>query len=231
MGGSSGCVWWAGMTGTNAAEGMSGYNNDMDANFGMYGVTLSGTWTSAHKQAVARGIQLVGDKLAGQKGTAQNAFRNAYSGGVNITFGSGPAGGANHPNAGPGCKGVDGGGCTTSPRQIDFWTMAGDNDSYGNEFTRNVNNVIHELGHAYDYGHGYPSTAIPEGFAKKHDLFLRPNAIDSSTLNKDYWNMQIHPDGTRGETYADMFIAWTLDAWNTDSLNADEVSQAQVYMP
>ena len=234
MGGSSGCLWWAGLTGTNAAAGMSGYNNDMDANFGMYGVTLTGTWTSMHKQAAAKGVQAVANKLATKfGGSAVNAFRNAYSGGINITFGPGPAGGANHPNAGKGCNGVDGGGCTTSPTQIDFWTMAGDSDSYGNELTRDIYNVVHELGHAYDYGHGYPSLAIPEDFAKLRDQFLRPNAIDSSTLNKDYLNIQQHPSPADavGEAYADMFVAWTFDAWNTDPLNVNYVSQAQGYMP
>lgn len=115
--------------------------------------------------------------------------------------------------------------------------MAGYGDSYGNELTRNVYNVVHELGHAYDYGHNYPSSAIPSSFAEERDRYLRPNGIDNHpgygqfTQDNDYLNLQQNRDRTEGETYGDMFVAWVFDKWNTEPLNADYVTTAQGYMP
>jgi hypothetical protein len=71
------------------------------------------------------------------------------------------------------------------------------------------NNIVHELGHAYDDGHGTPSGDMPDKFVRDRNLFLRP---DDSVI----W--QIHKpetpsDSNPVETYADMFVAYVYDAW------------------
>jgi hypothetical protein len=224
MGGSSGCLWWAGLTGTNVAAGVT-QTNDMDANFAMYGTTFNGNWTSRHKQAVASAIQLVGNKLAGIRNdyeTAAGAFNAVYRG-VNFTWGD--------SGAGIGCLGTTGGGCTTTRHQINFWSMSGDID---NSQSIMVKNVVHELGHAYDWTFYDPasktraSSSMPGSIVNSWDLFLRTNEPVPN-----YYDWQQHPSSmangnTPGETFADMFIAWTYDVWNVD--NAKDVAKAQEWV-
>jgi hypothetical protein len=201
----------------------------MNDTLAKYGITLTGTWNPNHTYAVFMAAILIGNKLAEKGGTSVSAFRAAYSGGVNITFGSG-----NHPSAGGDCATVTSGGCTTSSHQIDFWTMAGDNDSYGNETTRDLYNVVHELGHAYDKGNNLPSQTMTEAFAAQRDLYLRPNGYyynGAFVEDKGYLNIQQDTLTTRTEAYGDMYVAWVFNAWNTNPDFAGYVSQAQGYMP
>ena len=186
---------------------------------------------------------LIGNQLAQEHGgTVVSAFKAAYSGGINITFGAAnkdhdpitgkPTGNDfNHPNAGPGCQSpiLDSGGCTTSPTQIDFWTMAGDGDSYGNELTNDIYNAVHEFGHAYDYGHGYPSNG---SYGILSRAALRGNGIGECCMFQQHPpSMNANGDENQGELYADTFLAWTLNAWNTSPLYQNAVGLAQGYMP
>ena len=200
-----------------------------------FGITLSGNWTSDHMFAVWVAAMRVGNKLAQKNGgTVVSAFREKYSGGVNITFGTynpktdlygKPTGyDYNHPDMSlKACAGVKIAGCTSSPTQIDFWSMAGDNDSYGNEISNDIYNVVHELGHAYGYGNGMLSTR-PGGSLSRDALRPPPFQMHPPSMN-------IGGVDDPGELYADTFVAWTFNAWSTDPFNQGAVDKAQLFMP
>ncbi|MBI3168643.1 MAG: hypothetical protein HYZ22_09205 [Chloroflexi bacterium] len=211
------------MTGTNAAAGVT-QSNDMDANFAMYGVTFDGSWTSERKQAVARGVQLVGDRFATEIGnhhTATSAFRSIYDEGVNFTWGSEHATGD--------CAIVMSGGCTSNGHQINFWSMAGD----GDDMFAMTGNVIHELGHAYNNGLGKAPEKDLAKWTNWTSIVLNRRLILRTNPECDdcyYW--QFNRDMTATETFADMFVAWTYDAWNTstDPKNVLAVDNAQSWL-
>jgi len=76
------------------------------------------------------------------------------------------------------------------------------------ESARNL--VVHELGHAFNGGHGsVPMNAMPGGYVSKRSEILAPNVTIM---------YQLHIDPTsRSETFADFFVAWTFDVWQTDT--------------
>lgn len=203
-----------------------------------YNVTLQDGWTEEHQWAVVHGVSAVASRLArerNQNETGIGAFRAVY-GFVNFTWGD--------SGAGPGCVGTTGGGCTTSRNQINFWTMAGDTD---NTPFRMAKNVVHELGHAYDWTfydsttQTRPSNSMPSNIVRNRDLFLRPNlwtdpatGLQYPSPGNDYYDWQLHPhplpDVAQSETFADMFVAWVYDAWNTDPNNSLYVDDAKVWV-
>jgi RHS repeat-associated protein len=227
MGGASGCLWWAGLTGVNAAAGVTA-TNDIDANLEMYGVTFVNEWAPAENAAAIRAVQLVGDRFATTRGkheTASWAFRGVY-GAVHFTWGN--------------CDECNGAGGYTygymtngGYYDIRFASLAGGGGSRGTK------NVVHELGHAYNISRARgPSDDLDHNrsdLRADRDLFLRPNMVDGE-LWPPYYDWQQHPpamdaNGWNGsETFADMFIAWTYDAWNTDLANTTYVQNAQLWM-
>ncbi len=80
MGGSSGCLWWAGLTGVNAAAGFEkskGFNNDIDANLNTYGITVSGSLEE--KKNAGQAAIFSGNKFSTYlKTNPQAAFRQAH---------------------------------------------------------------------------------------------------------------------------------------------------------
>jgi hypothetical protein len=126
MGGSKGCLWWAGLTGTNAAAGFSranGYTgDDTDANSLMYGITVSGG-SSTEKKKTGKAAMEAGEKLSQVIGNyAQEAFKNAQ-GDITINFG---------------VEGLD--GCKTDDHII--------NCGITHDYL--VQTLIHEFGHVFD---------------------------------------------------------------------------------
>jgi len=89
------------------------------------------------------------------------------------------------------------------------------------------------LGHAYDHSlHDGPrSDPAISPFLTQRDRILRSNPVCDNC-----YDWQQHPPSmdalgfTPGETFADMFIAWTYDAWNTQPENALQVEAAQSWM-
>ncbi len=193
-----------------------------------FGITLGGSeedWNSDRKFAVWMAAILIGNKLAQTRGkgeTATQAFGAAFSGGVNITWGSANATGV--------CATATSGGCTSGLHQINFWSMTGERTDH--TVYRMTLNVVHEFGHVYDWTFYDPvaktraSSGMPADIYTKRDSILRPNNPVG------YWTYQQHPstmgDGQNpSETFADMFIAWVYAVWNTDPANSTDVSDAQ----
>lgn len=101
--------------------------------------------------------------------------------------------------------------------------------------------MVHELGHIYDYvierDTGRRSDAMPDNVFTRNSL--RPNGYWYNgvfTAQDDRLLWQMHPlsmtnGGSRSETYADIFVAWTYNAWNANPKYAGAVSAAQGWMP
>jgi len=97
--------------------------------------------------------------------------------------------------------------------------------------------MVHELGHTYDYAMGDISETMPDNVYTRNSL--RPNGYWYNgifTADKIVLVWQMHPpkdgeDDSRGETFADIFVAWTFNVWNTDPAMAGAVTDAQAWMP
>ena len=192
-----------------------------------YKVKLKGKWDDKSIKAVYNAVEIVGTKLATERGTgetASQAFGAVFDGGINFTLGN--------ENASGDCAAptINSGGCTSSSSQINFWSMAGESS---NDMFAMIGNVIHEIGHAYnnqlnkapetDLGLWPNWTAIVE----QRNLILRPNPECD-----DCWYWQFNRTQSATETFADMFVAWTYNAWNTSTApeNVIAVNNAQAWM-
>jgi hypothetical protein len=186
-----------------------------------YNVKLKGNWDIKHAASVYHSVGTVGAKFASERGggeSASEAFRAVYD---HMTIlwegGAGMCG-----NVAAAC-----GGCTDGAHQIRFWSMSGQTQ---NDLPRMVKNVIHELGHAYDWTQYNPndrtraSNHMSPDFTR--NMVLRPNEY----AGRPDW--QQSAETTSSEIFADMFIAWTYNAWNTstDPLNVAVVTGAQNWM-
>jgi hypothetical protein len=167
--------------------------------------------------AIFAGVDIVGARLASRRGlgeTASEAFGAVYD---HLTIqwegGSGTCGGKG---------GVESGGCTDGPHQIRFWSLSGHGQ---NAIDRMTKNVVHELGHAFDWITGRQSNDMSADFTR--DALLRPNI---TTSEGPRWDWQQSPNNSGNEIFADMFIAWTYNAWNNDPANETTVGDAQGFM-
>lgn len=229
MSGASGCLWWTGLTGVNAAAGMESYANDVDANFSMYNVSLQGNWTTSSTSAVINAIQKVGDNFAESKpgyNSAASAFSGLYQG-IVFTWdvncfncrSAEAIQACGNDFASPGCGA--GGAYTYSRHNITFASLSGGRT---NDLSRMTKNVVHELGHSFNQIVGNPAATMPSEFPRYRDRILQPNPFDK---NRYDWQQNLAKTG--GETYADMFIAWTYGVWNNDASNSTIVDQAKVW--
>jgi len=106
------------------------------------------------------------------------------------------------------------GGFTNTSRWIEFASVSSNND-------RKVNNVIHELGHAFSNGR---LGKIPNNAVKSYTAYI----------NGKLWSINSRPDGfyknggveartwqqstqvTDSEIFADMFLGWVQNKWEDD---------------
>ena len=188
-----------------------------------YRIRFRGNWKLNDQVAVIGAVEKVGTKFASERGigeTSSDAFREVY-GRVTMQW-EGSAGKCGNTT------GVSNGGCTDGAHQIRFWSLSGHGQ---NDINRMIKNVVHELGHAYDWTHYDPSTKtrasdyISSDFTR--DALLRPNL---KTSEGQRWNWQQSDKNTSNEIFADMFLAWTYGAWNNDPLNIAVVNSAQSWM-
>jgi RHS repeat-associated protein len=199
----------------------------LDYILGSYGIKLGGDpdgWTNETKLAICIAVLMIGAKLAeGTLMTAAEAFSKVF-GTMQINWGKEGA-------SGPICPNVGSGGCTSSSRQINFWSMSGGDKDYYPDIMRMVKNVVHEFGHAYNNKFGgalanaLDLTVIP---SHRANILLSNPEVDGHVLAD--WQQNTSQNGS--ETFADMFVAWTFDAWNEDPLNTDHylVDAAQTFM-
>jgi hypothetical protein len=167
--------------------------------------------------AIFAGVERVGARFAAARGlgeTASEAFGAVYDH-LTIQWEGGSGSCGNN-------TGVSNGGCTDGAHQIRFWSLSGHGQ---NDIDRMAKNVVHELGHAFDWIKGRPSNDMSADFTR--NTLLRPNITTSQGTR---WDWQQSPDNTGNEIFADMFIAWNYNAWNNDPANETTVGDAQSWM-
>ena len=108
---------------------------------------------------------------------------------------------------------------------------------------RGIIQMVHELGHNFDYamqksGGRTTSENMPANVYTRASLYPNGsfNADGSFTENDEALLLQMHPlsmknGDSRGETFADIFVAWTFNVWNYHPENAKDVAKAKAWMP
>ena len=174
----------------------------------VFGITFTGEWREDHPMAVRRAVWAVGYAFSQYTGTSPSeAFRQVYDGGMTFQWGNCPE-----------CNG--GGGYTYSARRIAFASLS------ELSMQRRVNNVIHELGHAFDWavarkvGRESMPRSVLDDYWKTHPFPRR--ASEYSLTDKAYYGLagprnervwHQNPSGEPGEEFADTFLAWVMQAW------------------
>jgi RHS repeat-associated protein len=214
----------------------------------LYGIRMTGNWRPENKSFVRKAVGLVADKFARTLGISMMGlpsnnpqaliFMAVYGihKGDTMNFEWDPKCYRCRPlacqeadlweNQDPGtcdceatntCDCKPTGGHTESPRWIKFASMW--SSGYDNVDERRVNNVIHELGHAFN---GRVSR-IPENLV--HDspppiendpwrLEQKPEGFYNAEYGNQTWMQSVVPSGS--ETFADMFLGWVFDQWALD---------------
>jgi hypothetical protein len=176
-----------------------------------YGVTFEGKWEATDQAYVMEAVRDVGTKFAETLGgTAWDAFRAVYG---TMVFAMG-------------CS-VDEcgtqGGITVSSNRIKF-------SSLDDGALRARNNVVHELGHAFNIGLGRePEDALGDkqsqdpNFPNRNDfpdpvpdLWIGPSSGFASGQNQFTWQQSYSLAGSNSEEFADMFLGWTYNTWETN---------------
>ncbi len=201
------------------------YAGDADLMFSqVYGIKFTGDFSkngwgnSKNMFAVVEAVKKVGEKLTESVGgTSWEAFRGVYGLNDGDTFQfewdkdcwgcrEDPKGCDAGTTKGDAC--VSGFGYTNSENWIEFASM-----SDVEVPLRNINNVIHELGHAFNLR----LRRTPENtLALRPDLLVNEVGFYGNASNRT-WEAS---SGTNGsETFADQFLGWTYGNWDeTDYL-------------
>jgi hypothetical protein len=130
-----------------------------------------------------------------------------------------------------GCSECNGaGGFTYSSHKIGFASLAEPTTAGGGfktdamAFREAVNNVVHELGHAFakrTYDPSGPLFNLPSGLVNNNDGFYLYPEPDGASLT---WRQHPYPcySGPNpycgSEDFADMFLGWTYGKWGNDAL-------------
>jgi RHS repeat-associated protein len=181
-----------------------------------FGVRLTKGWSERDKEAVVDAVKAVGSRLeqAGGGATPWGAFRNIYNTSLAnpLVFRYG-----NCPN----CNNT--GGYTYGARLIAFASLSSRSEE------RRVNNVIHELGHAFDWAMAETlgEDNMPREVLDRYwnnNPFPRRSTLDAKKdtgyyglagpRNQRVWHL--NPEGSAPEEFADTFLAWTMGAWETE---------------
>jgi hypothetical protein len=191
----------------------------IDDELSAYGVTLTENWTDEHKDSVLVAVQLVADSFAKTRKigeTPADAFKAVYNK-IHIGWGNCPD-----------CLGT--GGFTYGYQSIgDYYLIRfvslSDPGTYADYKLRQVNNVIHELGHAFNkVMHKAPENLLTndtdrykEGY---NELLIRGTDRNlyygfASRLSERVWVQ--NPSNLPTEVFADQFLGWVCDKWETDS--------------
>jgi RHS repeat-associated protein len=182
-----------------------------------YGIRFAGNWTHEAKQAVFAALRKVGLAFANEiGGDPGDAFREVYGLNDGDTFlfewdencwgcREDPKGCDAGTTTGDAC--VAGFGYTNTENWIEFASMSNLENPL-----RNINNVIHELGHALNLRLG----RIPENsLAPRQDLLVNGAGFYGSPNNRT-WEAS---SGTNAsETFADQFLGWVYGQWGEHPL-------------
>ncbi|WKZ53206.1 MAG: RHS repeat-associated core domain-containing protein [Anaerolineales bacterium] len=177
-----------------------------DEKLALFGVILVGEWSDAYKLAVLIAIQAVAIRISDiVEGSVYDAFKNAFNitstSLMTFTWGSCDK-----------CNGA--GGYTYSPHDIRFASMSALWRS--DYFMRSVNNVVHELGHAFNHANGWdPVNRLSNSMSTNSWLERGSNQGYSygfaSTGDKGTWVQ--NPSTATSEVFADQFLGWVFNQW------------------
>ena len=203
-----------------------------------YGITLEagnlGEFLANEISAIYSAVQEVGEKFSqifGGELTSGEAFKKIYN---RVTFlkgnrfADGGTGGLSSE-----CSSITSGGCTSGTHLINFASMAGGGYSGARGMLRNRNNVVHELGHAFNSaigGDAYKDLGI--ALAIQPDLYGRGNQPVSYGFASPFgtldWQMSFTNASTPNEIFADQFLGWTFDTWG--DLTVDQAEARSNWM-
>ena len=190
-----------------------------------YGIRFTGDWETVNQWAVIGGVQAVGAAFSTVfGGSSKIAFREVFglSGNTKMKFQWGDC---------PDCDGS--GGYTYSKHRIAFESLS------PISLLRRVNNVIHELGHAFDWlvagnrGTSLMPRNVLDRYARTNDFPRRtaPYSEDDTNyyglagpINQRVWHQSTL--NTWGEEFADSFLGWVQGSWET-TVNGVYTIQAQ----
>jgi RHS repeat-associated protein len=187
------------------ADGQCGKEKSIEAElWHHYKVKLKGNWKNKEKVAVLLGVMAVGDKFGEVLGkSGSDAFKEVF-GKMTFTWGS--------------CNECNGsGGYTYSSNDIRFVSMAGVH--YPDYMLRSINNVVHELGHAFNNLWGKSPEALLQRGMANNPLLVRGEDDGyyygfASRQNERTWVQ--NPSTSPSEVFADQFLGWTFNTWETE---------------
>ncbi|MBI5823368.1 MAG: RHS repeat-associated core domain-containing protein [Chloroflexi bacterium] len=172
-----------------------------------YGVKLKGKWDIRYKAAVVLGVLAVAGKFGEVSGKSPSEIFKTIYGQLTFTWGS--------------CNDCNGaGGYTYGRSDIRFVSMSGFNHS--DWLLRARNNVIHELGHAFNWAMNQtPELRLTNDMGFDELLLRDPDSNSysgfASRNNERTWVQ--NPATTASEVFADQFLGWTMNKWQTDAGN------------
>ncbi len=180
----------------------------------LYGIVFTGDWTLENMADVLVAVDKVGEKFTESVGgTASSAFRSVYGLNDGDTFQfewnqncwgcrTDPVGCDAGTTSGDAC--IPAFGYTVDANHIEFASISPRSD------LRRINNVIHELGHAFNRR----LNRAPED-AMTLNLIKRPDGFFGTPGNFTWVQSSII---SPSEIYADQFIGWIYGLWATDDL-------------
>jgi hypothetical protein len=206
-------------------------DEQMDDIFEEHGVELQGIWTLRDKRAAAIAIDDVATAFARELGIDKDeAFRRVFDN-LNLLWGVEPESGYLTSE----CRGINLGGCTSSSAMINFGSLWAEGPYRPEDvaFQASVNNVVHELGHAFanlwwgsDEG-PYDDLGDPDNaHLINNDGFQYPPAEA-----KNMWRQHPEKYASPNEVFADMFLGWVYSEWPKETGGDDRRDYMDENMP
>jgi hypothetical protein len=189
----------------NAADGDCEDRDFWDAVEEDYGINFKGKWDERRKRAVYDAVRLVAvafiNVIGSDIGESFSSVFNTKVEPLTFTWGD-----CNE------CNGA--GGYTYSSHDIRFASMAA--FSRSDYFLRSVNNVIHELGHAFNAVMGGAPVGLLTKSIAENPLLQRSSDSNSysgfaSRNSQRVWVQ--NPSTSASEVFADQFLGWTRNTW------------------
>ena len=193
------------MCGASCEEEYEKPQYSLDNVLAKYGVKLKGKWDFRYIAALVLGILAVGNKLGDVSGKSPSDIFKAIYGKLTFTWGS--------------CNECNGsGGYTYGQSDIRFASMSGFN--HADWLLRARNNVIHELGHAFNWAlNQAPELRLTDDMGFDDLLPRNPDSNSysgfASPNNQRVWVQ--NRDTTASEVFADQFLGWVANKWETDA--------------
>jgi RHS repeat-associated protein len=188
-----------------------------------YGISFSGEWSNDDRAAVKSAVKAVAAKFGAVTGRNSAFIWGQVYGDIDFAMG------CSIDICG------DVGGITNSAHSISFSAL----DS---GYLRARNNVVHELGHAFEAGFAKNQPAEILGdtqtrnakFPNRPDFPANPDSNwvgenwgFASGQNQFTWQMSYEKAGATYEEFADQFLGWTFNTWKTD-INGSMTDNAQM---